>query len=159
MNCLPPGYTCGDNDEILGITTGSGYDVVSMFAPMIMIRWASCDLPFLETHPLTPGRTIAGAPTRTGNVGGSKVTGTSTSLSGSAITGIVVGSIIGMFILAVVIVQIWQKRRHGKGIDMLYSTPELDGLPVKKHELGTETSSPTELPTDGLASIFELLDL
>ncbi|KAH8660174.1 hypothetical protein BX600DRAFT_513802 [Xylariales sp. PMI_506] len=55
IQCVLSGYSCDPADPSRAVSSGSFY-------PMIQVRWASADLPLLETHPLTPGLVLNAMP-------------------------------------------------------------------------------------------------
>ncbi|KAK3943381.1 hypothetical protein QBC46DRAFT_39883 [Diplogelasinospora grovesii] len=60
--CVPSGFACtSDTSDFRGGIWGftRGADAVTV-GPAMQIRWVAADLSILETHPLTPGLTLAG---------------------------------------------------------------------------------------------------
>jgi len=118
-------------------------------APMIPIRWVASDLSNLETHPLTPGLTLA-------TTAGSGTSGTRTTtdssllhestkfqLSAGDLAVIVVGTLVFAFVLCVVVFWALVKRpgtgqRRGESAEAPPSS-EKSGVPEEGQELDRRT--------------------
>ncbi|KAI6367967.1 hypothetical protein MCOR25_004756 [Pyricularia grisea] len=124
--CAPSGYTCNPDQ---GVSNAWHTQTADKSAPMIQVRWQASDISTLETHPLTPGlrptlqtRTSQGwtTPTATTSPGHAPDTGSDSAraMQGSTIAVIVIGSVLGVLILAMIILAFlrysWACFRRGK---------------------------------------------